>query len=435
MVWRRGGVLAGVAGSMVLFVGVAGASTGSLVRSDGARVGPRSQMTLAQAPVGLRAAVRRTLGPAAASGSSSQQAELTASDGGVYDSFGWAVSIYGSTAVVGALSGNSGTGAAYVFVRSGSTWSQQAELTPSDGFGGDDFGVSVAISGSTVLVGSPYSTAAGLAYVFVRSGSTWSQQAELTAADGGAWDAFGEAVALSGSTAVIGAPSHNSDAGAAYVFVQSGVSWSQEDELTAADGASGDYFGSSVSVSSAPVSLSRSTVVVGAPSKNSSTGAAYVFVQSGTSWPQQAELAGDGAKYAQFGVSVAVSGATAVVGEIGTSGNPGAAYVFVQSGTSWPQEAKLTASDGAAGDAFGLSVAIYHYTAVIGAPYHNSDAGAAYVFVRSGVSWSQSAELIASDRASGDHFGSAVAIYGPSAIVGAPLKKRETGAAYVFEHL
>jgi nucleoside-specific outer membrane channel protein Tsx len=188
------------------------------------------------------------------------------------DSFGWSVAVSGSTAVVGAYFKNHSTGAAYVFVRSGTIWSQQAELTASDGARQDSFGWSVAVSGSSAVVGA-YSRNSneGAAYVFVRSGTIWSQQAELTASDGASGDFFGYSVAISGSAAVVGAQGKNSFTGAAYVFVRSGTIWSQKAKLTASDGASGDSFGHSVAIS-------RSTAVAGAYAHNSSAGAAYAFV-------------------------------------------------------------------------------------------------------------------------------------------------------------
>ncbi len=306
------------------------------------------------------------------------------------------------------------------------TWSQQAELTASDGTSNDYLGFSVAVSGTTALVGTyGKNNFAGAAYVFVRSGSTWSQQAKLTAADGAANDRFGWSVAVSGGTALVGAPDKNSGAGAAYMFVRSGTSWSQQAELTASDGAASDYFGYAVA-------LNGSTALIGANGKDGSAGAAYVFVRSGTSWSQQAELtAADGAANDNFGQSVALSGGTALVGAYGNNSNTGAAYVFVRSGTSWSQQAELTAADGAANDNFGQSVALSGTTALVGANGHNN-AGAAYVFVRSRASWSQQAELTASDGAAGAYFGYAVALSGNSAVVGAPLKNSSTGAAYVF---
>ena len=333
-----------------------------------------------------------------------QQAELTPSDGGDYDHFGWSVAISGSTIVVGAVchpgtstdcaAGYSGgAGAAYVFAESGGTWSQQQELTASDGAPDDWFGNSVAVDGSTVVVGAPHHMVGsnanqGAAYVFMQSGTTWSQQAELTASDGAARDNFGISVAVNGSTAVVAALNHaggsNASHGAAYVFVQSATTWGQEAELTSSGGATGDNFGRSVAVSGG-------VVVVGSPGPKftpSSTyaGAAYVFVQSGTSWSQQVELtASDGAARDNFGISVAVDGSTALVGALNHNGAQGAAYVFVQSGTTWSQQAELTASDGGTGEAqLGTSVAVSGSEAVAGAPWH-SDAsnkwqGAAYVF-------------------------------------------------------
>jgi hypothetical protein len=379
-----------------------------------------------------------------------QQAELTSSDGGEEDYFGTSVAVSGSTAVVGAwghaVGSNGNVGAVYVFVQSGSTWTQQAELTAPDGTVDDCFGCSVAVSGDTVVVGASghtvgSNTAQGAAYVFVQSGSTWSLQSELIAADGGLEDQFGGSVAVSGSTVVIGASLH-AFLGAAYVFVQSGSTWNQQAELTASDATSGDYFGLSVAVSG-------NTTVVGAPyrtvNSNPAPGAAYVFVQSGDTWTQQAELtASDGASGDCFGCSVAVSGGTALIGAprhtVGSAMQQGAAYVFEQSSNTWGQLAELTASDGAAGDDFGSSVAVSGSIGVVGAENHTvgsvAEQGTAYVFQPSGSAWNQQAELIASDGAVDDEFGAAAAVSGGIVVVGAPDHAVGTtvgqGAAYVF---
>jgi hypothetical protein len=264
---------------------------------------------------------------------------------------------------------------------------------------------------------------------------------ELTAADPAA-DFFGWSVAISGSTAVVGAYAKNSSTGfgsqgAAYVFTRSGSTWAQRAELTASDGAPGDYFGYSVAIWG-------STVVVGAPSKNSGTGAAYVFAPNpdGT-WAQQAELtASDGAPGDSFGWSVAISestvvqgGSTVVVGAIGKNSATGAAYVFAGSGPFWHQIAELTAADAADGDQFGRSVAVSGSTVVMGAPVKASYTGAAYVYAHSGSTWARQAKLTAADGAVGDHFGNSVAISGPTTVVGAPDKSSGTGAGYVFENV
>ena len=392
-----------------------------------------------------------------------QQAKLTASDGATGDYFGHSVAISGDTAVVSACGDKVGThafqGSAYIFVRSGSAWSKQAKLTAADGAANDYFGTSVAISGETVVVGAPDDNVGanedqGSAYVFVRSGITWSQQTKLTAADGAYSDNFGSSAAIEGDTAVVGADNDSVGAGfrqgSTYVFVRSATAWSQQQRLTATDGLEGDQFGYTVAVSG-------ETVVVGAPSDDagvwvgSDEGSAYVFVRSGTAWSQQRKLtaaadaeAGDG-----FGESVAVSGETAVVGALGDNigddvvglkVNQGSAYVFVRSGTAWSRQAQLVAADGATGDWFGSSVAVGGDTAVVGAVDDNiganPDQGSACVFVRSGTAWSQQAKLTAADGAAGDWFGCSVAISGDTAVVGACYDKvgsdRNQGSACVF---
>jgi hypothetical protein len=336
---------------------------------------PGSGLTLAQAPAGLRSAVRRTLGaPAASAASASLQARLTASDAAKHDNFGWSVAIAGSTAVIGADAKSSGTGAAYVFTRSGTTWTQQARLTASDAAKHDNFGWSVAIAGSTAVIGADARNSdTGAAYVFTRSGSTWTQQAELTASDGAANSFFGYSAAVSGSTAVVGATSSNRT-GAAYVFTRSGSTWTQQAKLTASGGIAGDEFGYSVA-------LSGSTAAVGAINNNAGTGAAYVFTRSGTTWSQQAKLtASDGAASDFFGYSVTLSGGTAVVGAPDNLGT-GAAYIFKRLGSTWTQQAKLTVSGGG-NDFFGSSVSLSGTTAVVGAYGRKTFTGAAYVYVK-----------------------------------------------------
>ena len=388
-----------------------------------------------------------------------QQAELNASGGAAGDYFGNSIAVSGNTVVVGApqhtVGSNSTQGAAYVFVQSGGTWSGQAELTASDGGAFDEFGSSVAVNGSTVVVGAGWRTVGsnnsqGAVYVFVESGGTWSQQAELTAPDGGAYNYFGRSVALSGSTIVVGAPGYpttgsNVAQGAAYVFTQNGTNWSQQAKLTASDGVAYDEFGFSVAVSG-------STALLGAPCHPAvglcGPGAAYVFVQSGGTWSQQGELAAsDGVPQDEFGWSVALDASTAVVGAhlhtVGSNQNyQGAAYVFTQSGTNWSQQAELAASDGVSYDAFGFSVAVKGNTALLSAYCHPAASqgtcgpGATYVFVQSGGTWSQQAELTASDGAENDFFGWSAALDGSTTVGGAPHhtvgSNQFQGAAYVL---
>jgi nucleoside-specific outer membrane channel protein Tsx len=385
-----------------------------------------------------------------------QQAELTATDGAAADDFGTSIAVSVNTVVVGApqrtVGSNSTQGAAYVFVQSGGTWSEQAELTASDGAAFDEFGSSVAVDGTTVVVGARgRNQSQGAAYVFTQSGTSWSQQAELTATDGEIYDYFGSSTVVSGSSIVVGAPGHTATAsntaqGAVYVFTQSGTNWSQQAELMASDGVGYDQFGFSVAVSG-------STALVGAPCHPATgvcgPGGAYVFVESGGTWSQQAELAAsDGVGQDQFGWSVALDATTAVVGAtfhtVGSNQNyQGAAYVFVESGGTWSQQAELSASDGVTQDKFGYSVALLGSTAVVSAIWHPYTVscscpgpGAAYVFVESGGTWSQQAELTASDGADNDDFGHSVALDGSTVVGGAPEhavgSNQFQGAAYVF---
>jgi uncharacterized repeat protein (TIGR01451 family) len=375
----------------------------------------------------------------------SLEQKVVAMDGAAGDNLGYSVAIDGDTAVVGAINddidANANQGSAYVFVRIGTTWTQQAKLTASDGATGDNFGWSVAISEDTVLVGVRNSDVSaadqGAVYVFVRSGTTWTQQAKLTASDAEASDVFGWSVALAGDTALVGAQwdnfGSNGDQGSAYIFVRSGTTWTQQVQLTASDGAAGDTFGNSVA-------LSDNTALVAAQQDDSARGSVYVFVRSGTTWTQQQKLAGSAAGD-QFGQSVALSGNTALVGapneDISGNNEQGAAYIFTRNVTIWSQQAKITALDGTWGDYFGNSVALSGDTALVGADQSDdgvqADQGAAYLFGRSGTAWTQQLKLIASVRAENDNLGWSVALSDDTALVGAVGANADQGAAYFYQ--
>ena len=314
-----------------------------------------------------------------------------ASDGVAGDNFGFRVAISGDYALVGAsgktIGSNTNQGAAYVFVRSGSSWTQQERLTASDGALDDAFG-SVAISGDYALVGASNKTIGsndnqGAAYVFVWSGSSWTQQARLTASDGAASDRFGYSVAISRNYALVGAYDKTIFStpyqGAAYIFQESSFvfprTWPQRAKLTASDGASGDLFGFSVAILG-------DYALVGAAGKNidsnGTQGAAYVFVRSGSSWTQQARLtASDGAARDRFGISVAISGNYALVGAydktIGSNNKQGAAYVFVRNGTTWPQLRAIT--DNSPADTYNGSVGLSNGAFIIGGRGFQNDQG------------------------------------------------------------
>jgi len=380
-----------------------------------------------------------------------QQAKLIAADAAPSDFLGYDVSVYGNTAVVGAPF--SGGGAAYVFVRSGTTWSQRAKLVGTDVVQGDQFGISVAIWGETIVVGSlnddnEGGDGAGSAYVFVRSGTTWGQQAKLRADDGQQFAHFGQAVALHADTILVGAdsddhPSAGEDAGAAYVFVRSGANWSQQTKLTPADPAAHNEFGGSVALwADTAIIGAEARLAVLSPQSGDTAGSAYVFVRSGTSWSQQAKLtadiptAGD-----QFGFSVAVENDTALVSahfDDDNAPDSGSVFVFVRSGTNWSPQAKLTSSQPEAFASFGDSVDLEGNVAVVGAAFENgvgSRSGAAYFFERSGTTWSQQDRVAPADLGDPANFGYAVALSGDTAVIGADRQAAagtDSGAAYVF---
>jgi hypothetical protein len=404
----------------------------------------------------------------------SQQAYLKASNTDRYDRFGSSVAISGDTLVVGAefeessatgvngdQSDNSAeqAGAAYVFTRNGTVWNQQAYLKASNTDSLDHFGMSVAISGDTLVVGAEFEESnatgvngdqsdnsagiAGAAYVFTRNGTVWNQQAYLKASNTDSLDHFGLSVAISDDTVVVGAVGEDSSA--------TGVNGEQEDE-----------------------SLEQA-------------GAAYVFTRSGTTWSQQAYLKASNTNVVDgFGDSVAISGNTVVVGALGedskatgvngdqsdnSAEQAGAAYVFTRNGTVWNQQAYLKASntDKASNTEnivfFGHPVAIFGDTLVVGARGEDSSAtgvngdqsdnsaeqaGAAYVFIRNGTVWNQQAYLKASNTDSLDHFGEAVTISGDTVVVGAvgedssatgvngdqeDESSEQAGAVYVFHDI
>ncbi|TGL67429.1 hypothetical protein EHQ74_04755 [Leptospira levettii] len=379
------------------------------------------------------------------------QAYLKASNADANDGFGYSVDISGDTIVVGAAgessnqttitNGNSASadnsatssGAAYVFHRTGSSWSQEAYLKPSNLGGTDQFGVSVAIDRDTIVVGANQedsnqttitnapnaiapnegATDSGAAYVFQRAGKTWSEQAYLKPSNTGANDQFGISLAISGETIAVGAYFEDSnqtnitngspapanegatDAGAVYVFQRSGTTWSEQAYLKPSNTGAGDRFGTTVDIS-------NDTIVVGANLEASN----QITITNGS------------------GASVNNSAA-----------NAGAAYVFRRNGTTWAEEAYLKAPNTESGDQFGDAVAIDGDTIVVGAFSEASNqttitngttassdnsatlAGAAYVFQRTGSTWSHQAYLKPPNLGADDRFGNAVAIEGNTILV------------------
>jgi hypothetical protein len=358
-----------------------------------------------------------------------QEAKIVASDRASGDFFGYSVAISGDYAIVGAYAEDenaaggatlSRAGSAYIFKRTGTTWAQESKIVASDRAVDDYFGYDVAISGDYAIVGAYNEdenaaggaplTDPGSAYIFKRTGTTWAQESKIVASDRATSDFFGLSVAISGDYAIVGAYNEDEDAaggatlgaaGSAYIFKRTGTTWAQEAKIVASDRSAGDNFGLSVSISG-------DYVIVGA-------------------FSDAHDATGGGA--------------------INTAGS---AYIFKRTGTTWAQEAKIVASDRAAGDLFGYAVAISGDYAIIGAYQedHNatggatlSNAGSAYIFKRTGTTWAQASKIVASDRAANDNFGRSVAISGDYALVGAELEDEDAaggatasdaGSAYFF---
>ncbi|WP_460956813.1 hypothetical protein, partial [Spirosoma litoris] len=433
-----------------------------------------------------------------------QVRKLVASDRGPTDTFGWSVGISGSLVVVGAYrededaaGGNSlsNSGSAYVFSQNqGGTdnWGQIKKLVAADRAADDDFGSSVAISGSLIVVGAYWENEdatgsntlikAGSAYVFSQNqGGTdnWGQVKKIVASDRGAGDTFGVSVGISGSTIVVGAPINSGDAaggnmlsgaGAAYVFNQNqggAGNWGQVKKIVASDRGAGDQFGISVGISGSLVVVGAYQDGEDATGGNTLTGAgsAYVFNQNqgGTgNWGQEQKVTlMDYVGGQQYGFSVAIDGDYAVVGAYqdytdASSGQPllnaGSAYVLKRQNGTWTQIKKLVAADRDANDGFGYSVAISGNTIVIGANQEDDDAaggntlidaGSAYVYSQNqggADNWGQVKKLVASDRGADDQFGISVAVSGSLIVVGAIFEEDGTGgnslpsagSAYVF---
>jgi cysteine-rich repeat protein len=426
-----------------------------------------------------------------------QYAYSKASNTGAGDRFGESVALSGDTLAVGAALENCGaqgvggdqtddsvpgSGAVYVFRRTGTEWQQEAYIKASNTGAFDLFGESVALSGDTLAVGAPHEDSAaqgvggdqadntapesGAVYVFRRVGTEWQQEAYIKASNTGADDWFGEGVALSGDTLAVGAPHEDSAArsvggnqsdntasasGAVYVFRRSGTEWRQEAYIKASNTGTSDYFGWSVALLSDTLAVaawgedSEAQGAGGNQHNNAApeSGAVYVFRRSGTEWQQEAYIkASNTGVYDYFGWSVALSSDTLAVGADGedseaqgVGGNQhnnaapesGAVYVFRRSGMEWQQEAYIKASNTGAGDSFGESVALSGDTLAVGADKKDSEAqgvgqadtGAVYMFRRVGTEWHQEAFIKASNIGVGDYFGESVALSGDTLAVGA----------------
>lgn len=387
--------------------------------------------------------LREPLAPATARHSEAlvvvPQGKLVASDAAIGDAFGYSVSISADTALVGAMAKNAtglqNVGSAYVFRWSDASWVEEAKLSSFMGQY-SYFGHAVALHGDTAAITAPGSpTKAGSARIYLRSGTVWSIEDELVPSESALDDGFGHSIALDQGTVVVGAPSASSagvESGLAFVFVRAQGNWTEQAKLVPSAAVASSEFGYAVAVSG-------DTLIVGARRQPpSQTGVAVVYVRSAGTWTEQQKLVPlDAAAADEVGYSVALAGETALVGAYGAdpggTQNAGAACVFSRSGTTWTEQAKLAANGPVADARFGTSVALSNTLALVGASLDGG--GSAYVFERAGAAWTQKAHLSPSGTAAFDLFGVSVALSGQSAIVGAhghDLPTLNSGAAYAF---
>jgi DNA-binding beta-propeller fold protein YncE len=358
-----------------------------------------------------------------------------------------AVSADGSAVLVGGL-GDVPYGAAWVFSRSGGSWTEQAKLLPTGlvpptaSYDRASFGAAVALSadGDTAFVSAPGDSTGGVedngaVWVFVRSGTTWTQQGPKLVPNNVSGSHFGTALAVSGDGNTLVATGNRYTSGAAWVFTRSGDVWNQQAQLTVSDD-NGTGFGDS-----AAISRDGSLAAVGDPYDSSNEGAVWTFAPSGGVWtqlgPKLAGTAGD----EEFGKSIALSGdgMTALIGTPGVS-PAGGAFAFTRSGSVWTQQgAKLApvgaAYPGEAGDR--VALAADGNTAIFGAPYDNRGPGAAWIYARNGNGvWSmQGPKKVAADEiGTYGHFGADVALTadGNTAFVGGPYDDASQGAIWVL---
>ena len=378
-----------------------------------------------------------------------QQAKLTGANGTAFDFFGQPIAIDGDRVVVGAtyadVGTNSNQGAAHVFRRvrlclvgCSTFWIELARLTASDAAADDHlFGNAVAITDETVVVGArSYNDVQGAAYVFAQVGGSWTETAKLAPSNiaAGDFSQFGGSVAIEGATVVVGAQgadvNGNQDQGAAYVFTKIADRWIETAQLTASDGAAGDQFGNDVAIDG-------DTIVVGAWNADLDQGATYVFTRTRGTWTEAMRLVPSQGTQEFFGQSVAIDGDRVVVGATNQGNIAGSAHVFTRYGSVWIED-QLVASDGFAGNSFGFDVAVSGDRVVVGARNAVNDGsslnGAAYIFSLTGSGWAQ--KKLVSPGEPYDSFGGAVAIDGNTVVIGAPDAdvggKINQGAAYVF---
>lgn len=350
--------------------------------------------------------------------------KVVASDGARFDKFGGSVSISGNHVVVSSTYDDdkgSTSGSIYLYQFS-SIWGGEQKVVASDGAAGDFFGWSVGISGNHVVVGvradDDKGSSSGSIYLYEYDGSIWGGEQKIVASDGAAGDQFGHSVSISGEHIVVGSrfdDDKGSSSGSIYLYKYDGSMWGGEQKIVASDGASGDQFGYSVSISS-------DHVVVG----GLSSGAVYLYKYdtSSITWGgEQKIMASDGTAGDRFGLSVGISDGHVVVGASGDGDNnslySGSVYVYKYDGSLWGGEQKVVASDGTAGDKFGYSVSMSGNNVVVGST-GDDNKGSIYIYTYDGTSWGGEQKIVASDGDTSDMFGCCVSMSGNQVVVASP---------------
>lgn len=355
-----------------------------------------------------------------------------------------ALSANGNTAIVGGINDNGSDGAVWIYTRSGTNWAQQG--TKLVGTGGivaaQGSAVALSADGNTAAVGGNQDNSnAGAVWVFVRNGSTWIQQGSKLVGTGAVGTAFqGSAVALSadGNTILSGGYFDNTQFGAVWVFTRSSGFWSQQGSKLVGTGATGSsYQGISVALSA-----DGNTAMVGGSNDNSGVGAAWVFTRSGSTWTQQgSKLTGTGNSGSpNFGraISLSADGNTALAGGPNDNTGRGATWVFTRSGSTWSQQgSKLVGTGFTGGSSQGVSSALSAdgNTAILGGWFDNSQAGALWVYTRSGTTWTQQGSKLVGTGATGtaqQGFSVGLSSDGFTALVGGPNDNTSAGAAWIY---
>jgi len=380
------------------------------------------------------------------------ETKLTPGDGAEGDLFGVSVDVDGDYMIAGAFrDGNAGgmlAGAAYVYHWDGNNWIEQQKLMAPDGAAEFYFGYSVGISGDYVIVGSCWADDAtdmsGAAYIFKRSGATWTQEARLNADDAGPDNGFGISVAIDGEYAIVGAAlvdDFGTRSGSAYIFKRSGSSWARQARLLASDGAAEDQFGLSVNLDGTRAAVGASNHKKG---DTPLAGAVYLFRRDGTAWSEEQKITPGDAQTLDHYHICSLQGDWLAVGRDYMSNNyaydAGAVYMFHREGSAWVERQKLTPDEGALGDRFGAHSRLNEDCLVVGAyrdDDNGTDSGSIYVFRLDGDQWRQETKIIASDGAGSDWYGLSVGITGEWIVAGARLHDQNgfnSGAVYLYRY-